>query len=411
MNFLFSLLVALLVFDFLLDTLADLANLKAVRPELPPEFQGAYDAKKYAESQRYLQANTRFGLIQGLFSLLTTLGFLFWGGFNHLDLWVRGFGVGEIASGLVFIGALMLMSGLAGLPFSIYRTFVIEEKFGFNRTTARVFLLDLVKALVLGMLLGGGVLALILWFFTSAGSFAWAFAWGAVVALQVLLQFLAPAILMPLFNKFEPLPAGELKQAIEKLADKLGFQLNGLFTMDGSKRSSKANAFFTGFGKFRRIVLFDTLVEKHSVPELVGVLAPEIGHSRLQPFHRMFVLSVVSTGLLFFFLSRLIDNENLFQAMGMEAKSLYASLVFAALFFSPVNRFFSIVFHYLSRKHEFEADAFAAKESGDPRALAEALKKLSVENLSNLTPHPWKVWLDYTHPPVIERLRALVSQK
>jgi STE24 endopeptidase len=409
MNEIFYLLVALLIFDFLLDTVVDLVNLRAVQPGLPPEFVGVYDAKKYAESQRYLVVNTKFGLVQSSFSLLTTLAFIFLGGFNHLDIWVRSFGFGEIYSGLAFMGSLMVMSGVAGLPFSIYRTFVIEEKFGFNRTTVQTFLLDLIKGIILGAILGGGILALVLWFFASAGSLAWVYAWVAILVLQLLLQFLAPAFLMPLFNKFEPLPPGELKDAIEALAKKLGFQLNGLFTMDGSKRSAKANAFFTGFGRFRRIVLFDTLVAKHSVPELVGVLAHEIGHYRLKHIHRMFILSVASTGLLFFFLSQVMGSPKLFEAMGMESMSLYAGLIFAALFFSPVNRVFSLLFHYFSRKHEFEADAFAAKESGDASALSEALKKLSVENLSNLHPHRWKVWLDYTHPPVLERLRALAK--
>lgn len=410
MNEFLLLIVIFLIADFALDTLVDLLNLRALSTELPAEFRGFYDEEKYRKSQEYLRANTRYHLVEGGAVLVATLAFIALEGFRAVDAWARGFGFGEIATGLVFIGALGLFSSALHLPFSIYHTFVIEERFGFNRTTARTFLGDLVKGLVLSVVIGGPILALVLWFFETTGERAWLYAWGGMLAVQLVLMFLAPAVLMPLFNKFEPLAEGELKREIEAFAKRLDFHVSGLYTMDGSKRSAKANAFFTGFGKFRRIVLFDTLIAKHSVPELVSVLAHEIGHFRLRHIHKMFAFSAFSTGLLFGFLSLLIENEELFAAFSMEETSVYASLVFAALLFSPAGKIIGVLGNILSRRHEYEADAFAARTYGEPETLVTALKRLSVENLANLNPHPWKVFLEYSHPPVQMRICALRNE-
>lgn len=407
MNPYLLLIIAILFAEYALDNLVNILNLRALSTKLPEEFRGVYDDEKYSKSQEYLRANTHFHLFSEGVRFAATLAFLFAGGFALLDQLVRSFGFGEIASGLCYIGSLILLTSLLGLPFSLYHTFVIEQRFGFNRTTWKTFCLDLLKALVLGALIGGGVLALVLWFFEVAGAHAWIYAWAGLMVIQIILLFLAPAFLMPLFNKFDPLPDGELKQAIEAFAKKLDFRVSGLFTMDGSKRSSKANAYFTGFGKFRRIVLFDTLIANHSVEELVAVLAHEIGHYKLRHILKMLLFSALSTGLMFYFLSLLVGNEGLFAAFGMGHISVYASLVFVGMLFSPVSKLFSILSQTLSRKHEFEADAFAAEFYGKPELLVSALKKLSVENLSNLSPHPWKVFLEYSHPPVLERIQAL----
>jgi STE24 endopeptidase len=265
----------------------------------------------------------------------------------------------------------------------------------------------MLKGLVLGAALGGPILAAVIGFFLKSGSSGWLYAWIAFTVIQLLLTFLAPAVIMPLFNKFDPLPEGELKAEIERFAHKNEFALQGIFRMDSSKRSTKSNAFFTGFGRFRRLVLFDTLIEKHSRDELVAVLAHEIGHFKRKHIQKTIALSIVTTGVMFYVLGLFLNNPSLFAAFGMSQVSVYASLVFVAFLFSPVMRFLSIFTHLLSRKHEFEADEYAVETYGKPDELISALKKLSIDNMSNLTPHPLKVMLDYTHPPILQRIKAL----
>ena len=267
------------------------------------------------------------------------------------------------------------------------------------------------KGTVLMILIGAPIFAGIVWFFQSAGSNAWLYSWIAFTALQLLLTFLAPAVIMPLFNKFDPLPEGDLKEEIQNFAHKQNFALQGIFRMDSSKRSTKSNAFFTGFGRFRRLVLFDTLIEKQSRDELVAVLAHEIGHFKRKHIQKSILLSIVTSGVMFYVLGRFLGNPELFAAFGMENVSVYASLVFVAFLFSPVMRFLSVFTHLLSRKHEFEADEYAVRTYGKPEELISALKKLSIDNMSNLKPHPLKVLLDYTHPPILQRIAALRELK
>jgi STE24 endopeptidase len=400
-------ILALIAVSYALDMIADGLNTSQMSPELPEEFRGIYDAEKYGTAIRYQKDSFRFEAVTKTFWLIVGTAFILIGGFQMADLFARSFNFGEIGTGLIFIGSLSLLRTIVGMPFSIYDTFVLEQKYGFNRTTPKVFIADLFKGLLLSAVLGGPILAAVIWFFVKSGSSGWLYAWIAFSVIQLFLMFLAPAVIMPLFNKFDPLPEGELKEEIERFAQKQNFKLQGIFKMDSSRRSTKSNAFFTGFGKFRRLVLFDTLIEKHSRDELVAVLAHEIGHFKRKHIQKMIVLSIVTTGVMFFVLGLFLNNPELFAAFGMNHLSVYASLVFVAFLFSPVMRFLSVFTHLLSRKHEFEADQYAVETYGKSDELISALKKLSIDNMSNLTPHPLKVMLDYTHPPILQRIEAL----
>lgn len=397
-----------LVVTAVIRTVVDLLNLKhAQRASVPEEFRDQVDEAKFRQAQEYLAAQTRFSLVSRWAWLAVSLPFLLLGGYGFVDEGARALGFGTIATGLLYFLFLGILGEIVELPFSWYHTFRLEERFGFNRSTPRVFVMDHVKGWVLGLLVGGPILAAILWFFATTGDRAWILAWGFLAVTQIVLAFLAPALIMPLFNRFDPLPEGELRTEIERYARQENVHLRGIFTMDGSKRSSKANAFFTGFGKFRRIVLFDTLVATHPTPELVAVLAHEIGHFKLGHIVKQIALSLFTSLLLFWVLSLVLRAESLQAALGFREASLHAGFTVAMLLYSPLSLFASLWGNALSRRYEYQADAFAARTTGKPEALAEALKRLSVSNLSNLAPHPWKVRLEYSHPPVTDRIRAL----
>lgn len=396
-----------LLFTFLLKVAADLLNLRVSGSDLPPEFEGVYEQEDYRKSQKYLQVTTRFSLVAAAFDLSLLLAFWFGGGFELLDRFLRGFGFGDILTGVFYIAALMALQYIAALPFSIYRTFVIEGRFGFNRTTPAVFAGDMLKSLLLALLVGVPVITLLLSFFMFVGVSAWLWAWGAFVLFSLLLQYVAPTLIMPLFNRFEPLGEGPLKAAIIGYAAKTGFPLSGIFVIDGSKRSSKANAFFTGFGRRKRIALFDTLIANHTVDELVAVLAHETGHFRKRHILINMVLGMLNLGIMFYLLSVFMNNRQLFDAFFMSEVSVYGSLVFFMLLYTPAEFLLSILLQQLSRRHEYEADAYAVATVDHKEALADALKKLSRSNLSNLTPHPFYVFLNYSHPPVLDRIRRI----
>lgn len=411
MNIYTIIILAAFTVDFILDIISNYLNLKSLSTELPEEFNEVYDPETYAKSQEYTRVRTKFGFVTGTFDLALVLGFWFSGGFNWLDQIVRAWGYGELATGLIYIGILVLAKSLISLPFSIYSTFVIEERFGFNKTTPKTFVLDLVKGLALSLVIGTPLLAGILWFFMYAGDLAWLYAWGVVTLFTLIMQYIAPRWIMPIFNKFEPLEEGELRTAIEEYAEKVNFPLQGLFVMDGSKRSSKSNAFFTGFGKNKRIALFDTLIEKHSVPELVAVLAHEIGHYKKKHIVKGMVTSIIQTGVVFYLLSVFLQAEGLFDAFYMEQMSVYAGLIFFGMLYAPIDMILSVFMQIMSRKHEYEADAFAAETTGRPEDMIATLRKLSKDNLSNLTPHPFYVFLNYSHPPVLQRIRAIQKNR
>ncbi len=398
-----------LLFESILNFAANALNLGALDPNLPGEFQDTYDAERYRRSQEYTRERTRFGMVHQVFDLAVLLIFWGLGGFAWLDGEVRELGWSQPTSGLAFIGALLLAKTLLDLPFRWHSTFGIEERFGFNKTTPKTFWADLVKGLLLTALIGGMLLWVVLWFFETTGDYAWVWCWLVTTVFTVLLQFLAPTWIMPLFNKFQPLEDGELRQAVLGYADKVRFPLEGMFVIDGSRRSTKSNAFFTGFGKHKRVALFDTLIEKHSTDELVAIVAHEIGHFKLRHILKGMLLGIVQTGIVFFLLSVFLKAEGLFTAFGIEKPSIYAGLVFFLLLYSPLDLVLSFFMQAFSRKNEFEADRFARETTGSGEELAAALKQLSADSLSNLTPHPLYVLLNYSHPPVLQRIEALRS--
>jgi STE24 endopeptidase len=400
-------ILAILIGTYLIELVVALLNLRSLRPELPAEFVDCYDAGEYARSQKYTKESTGFSQVQATVSLILTLIFILAGGFNFIDGVARGFGFSSITTGLIFTGLLAFISVFLNLPFSIYSTFVIEQRFGFNTTTVATFIADSLKALFLSVVLGAPLLAGILWFFETSGSAAWLYCWLASVVFVLVLQFLAPVLIMPLFNKFTPLSEGELKEAITNYAAQQKFAVQGIYTMDGSKRSTRANAFFTGFGRYRRIVFFDTLVNKMSANEIVAILAHEMGHYKLKHIFSMMALSIVQMGCMFFILSLFLENPGLFAAFGMEHLSIYAGLIFFGFLYSPISTLVGIGFNAFSRRNEYQADQFASRTGPGGEALINALKKLSVSNLANLTPHPLNVFLNYSHPPILTRILAL----
>jgi STE24 endopeptidase len=400
-------ILAALLIDAVVSVAADFLNLKSVRTRLPKAFEGLYDPQRYTAAQRYLRVNTRFGWVTAAVNLAVLLLFWFSGGFQWLDAWVRGLGHGDIVNGLLYIGILVACKALIELPFGIYATFGIEARFGFNQTTWKTYLSDRIKGALLAILLGGPLLALILAFFLHAGPLAWFYCWAATVGFMLLMQYIAPTWIMPLFNRFEPLEEGALNDAIMAYARSIDFALDRIFVMDGSKRSSKSNAFFTGFGRHRRIVLFDTLVEKHTTEELVAVLAHEMGHYKKKHIIKNLLVGIVQAGVMFFILSLFISYPGLFAAFHVQEVSVYAGLIFFGLLYAPLDGLTGIALQALSRKHEYEADRFAVQTSQNGPALITALKKLTVDNLSNLQPHPFYVFLNYSHPPILNRIQAI----
>ena len=407
MNVYAVLILAALLAEYLLNVVSDLLTLRHLTPELPDEFADTFDKDEYERAQEYTRVRTRFGLVSSTFGLAVLLAFWFAGGFEGLDTVVRGWGFGPLVTGLLYVGLLVLGRSALSLPFSIYSTFVIEERFGFNETTPSTFALDLAKSLGLGVAIGGPLLAAILWFFRATGPYGWVYAWIVVTGVMLLLQFFAPRYLMPLFNDFEPLEAGDLRDAILSYADTVDFPVDEVYVMDGSRRSNKANAFFTGFGANRRIVLFDTLVEQLEVDELLAVVAHEMGHYKLNHIPQRIGLSVVQTGVLFLLLSVVLEVDGLFAAFYVDQPAVYTGLLFFGLLYSPVDLLLSIPLNAWSRRHEFQADRFAVDTTGRSDPLVGGLKQLAETNLSNLTPHPLTVALDYSHPPLHERIDAI----
>lgn len=407
MNVIAIVILVTIVSDLVLNGWADYLNLRKIRPALPEAFQDLHDPESYRQSQEYLKVNTRFGWLVSAINLLLILAVWFGKGFPLLDQWVRSFSFGPVVTGLFFMGILIFLRSLLNFPFNIYATFVIEERFGFNNTTLRTFLLDRVKGMVLAIILGIPLISGILGFFEYAGDNAWWYCWISVTGFMFVMQLVAPTWIMPLFNKFNPIEDGELKHAIMSYAESIKFPLENVYIMDGSKRSRKANAFFTGFGKNRRIVLFDTLVSQHTVEELVAVLAHEMAHYKKNHIPKMLALSVIQAGVIFFLISFFISYQGLFDAFYMPHQSVYAGLIFFGMLYAPVDLFVGIFMQYYSRKNEYEADRFAVETTGKSTPLADSLKKLSVSNLSNLTPHPFYVVLNYSHPPLLSRLKAI----
>jgi len=392
---------------YLLDTLANRLNLRALKPEIPTEFEGIYDRDEYRRFLNYTAATARFERIGATWDLVILLVFWLVGGFDWVDRIARSVHGGFITTGLLYLGALYFGKWLLNLPFEVYDTFRIEERFGFNKTTPAIFAGDQVKSLLLSALLGGALLALILGILQHGGSAAWLYAWAAASVLLVAMVYAAPALILPLFNKMTPLEDGELRQAIMACASRLGFPLTEISVMDGSRRSTKANAFFTGMGRTKRVVLFDTLIKNHTTDELVAVLAHEIGHYKLRHIIKHIAGAIVNIGIFLFLAQWIIHRHGLYAAFGVAHPSIYVGLALFLVIYGPLSRILGILRGAQSRKHEFAADRFAAENTGLPHALGDALKKLSRNNLGNLSPHPLHVILYHSHPPVLARVREL----
>jgi STE24 endopeptidase len=411
MNPFFLIIFFALLIEYAIGVAANLLNLKSLRSELPPAVEDVYQSEDYRRSQEYIRTNTRFDFVTSTFSLVVLLSFWFSGGFNYLDQAVRSWGFVPILNGLFYIGILLIGYSLLMLPLDIYRTFVIEERFGFNRTTPRTFLVDKIKGLGLAVLLGAPLLSGILAIFEYAGYHAWIYCWIIFTVFSLILQYVAPTWIMPLFNKFTPLESGELKEAIINYAHSVDFPVKNVFVVDGSKRSSKSNAFFTGFGRNKRIALFDTLIRKHTVPELIAVLAHEIGHHKKKHILQGTVVNILHAGLLFFVLSIFLGSPGLYEAFYMEQQSVYSGILLFGLLYTPLEMVLSVLMHVLSRKNEYEADRFAVETIQHPQHLIGALKRLHAGNLSNLMPHPFYVFLNYSHPPLLQRIRAILRHE
>ncbi|MFC2039050.1 M48 family metallopeptidase [Chloroflexota bacterium] len=407
MNVYFWIIIFALLLNYLLDTVSNILNLRALKNEPPVGLEEIYQPDDYRKSQAYTRARTRFGFFVGSADLIILLVFWFTGGFNILDTIVRSWGFGFIFNGLLYTGIIVIGYELITLPFGIYSTFVIEEKFGFNKTTPRLFTTDRLKSFVIMLLLGGPLMAGILALFEYAGNLAWPYCWLVSIIYMVVMQFVAPVWIMPLFNKFTPMESGELMDAIQDYSRSAGYETSRVFVMDGSKRSTKSNAFFTGYGRTKRIALFDTLITNHTVPELVAIIAHEIGHYKKKHIIQGMVISLAHMGLIFYLLSVFLGSPGLYRAFYVEQASIYTGLMFAGMLLVPLETLLSIGMNVLSRKNEYQADRFAAETVDEPSSITGALKKLSTDNLSNLTPHPLYVYINYSHPTLLQRIQAV----
>ncbi len=400
------LLLAILSFDFIFNKILEYLNIKSMKEELPDEVRDIYDEEKYKKSIAYAKANNKFGLLTSSFSFVISFILLATGFFGWFDGKVQEFISTEEFISLAFFGLLFLASDIVNIPFQLYDTFVIEEKFGFNKTTPKTFVLDKLKGYMLAAIIGGLILYILLKLINIFGTDFWIYFWIVISAFILFMNMFYTTLILPLFNKLTPLEEGELKSSIEAYSKKVKFPLDNIFVIDGSKRSAKSNAFFSGIGKKKKIVLYDTLIEKHSREELVAVLAHEVGHFKKKHIITGYLLSILQTGLTLFIMSLIIFSPAMSQALGGSQMAIHLNLLAFGILYSPISHFLGIFMNILSRKNEFEADAYA-KETYDGSFLQLALKKLSVDNLSNLFPHPAYVFINYSHPPLLKRLAAM----
>jgi STE24 endopeptidase len=403
----YLIIIGALILEYILSTVSSVLNMNSITEDVPDGFQGHYDEEKYAKSQAYLKDNTRFGLLSSTFSLGLMLIVIHTGLFGILDHIVRAQTVHPILAGLLFFGIIFIINDMINLPFSLYGTFVIEEKYGFNKTTAKTFMLDKLKGYALTVILGSVVIGPILYFFNTYGENGWWIAWGLITAFMIAVQPLFVHVIAPMFNKFTPLEEGELRTTIESFAEKVNFPIARIDMMDGSRRSAHSNAYFSGFGKWRRIALFDTLLEKHSTEEIVSVVAHEVGHYKKKHIIFGTILGIIETGIMLFIFNLLMNDPALFAVFGVENVSVYGGLIFFGMLYSPVSLVTSIFTTALSRKNEYEADTYSLENTQNKEALVSMLKGLAANNLSHLTPHPLMVFLSYSHPPIMDRIAAV----
>ena len=403
----YLIIISAIIVEYLLSSLSSILDIKNISPNIPSDFEKAYDQEKYTKSQDYLRVRTRFGIFSSTFSLFLILVVIHSGVFGLLDQYVVSHTENYILQGLMFIGIIYFFQDVISLPFSIYNTFVIEEKFGFNKTTPSLFIIDKIKGYFIFIVVGSLIITPVLYFFNVYADTGWLIAWSILTLFMIAIQPLFVHVIAPMFNKFTPLEEGELRFAIEKYVNKVDFPLARIDIMDGSKRSAHSNAYFSGFGKSRRIAIFDTLVDKHSTEEIVSVVAHEVGHYKLK--HILFgtIIGIVETGIMLFAFNLIMNDISLFHVFGVNNLSVHAGIVFFSMLYAPVSMVTSIISSYISRKNEFEADKYSLDTTNNSEALISMLIGLSANNLSHLTPHPLKVFLSYSHPPVIDRIKAV----
>ena len=405
---LFWIIIGILVVDFIFEKYLSYLNTTTMSDTIPGEVKGIYDEEKYKKQQAYQRENHRFGILTSSFSMTITLAMFLFYGFALVDGWAWSFTGNAILAALIFFGIIMFASDIINIPFEIYDTFKIEEKYGFNKTTPKTFVFDKIKGWLVSALIGGGLLALVIFIYQLTGKMFWICAWAVVSAFSIFMAMFYSNLIVPLFNKQTPLDEGELRDAISAFARKVGFKLDNIFVINGSKRSTKANAYFTGLGAKKRIVLYDTLINDLETEELVAVLAHEIGHNKKKHVVQGLLIGLVQIAIVLFVFGLLINNPNLSGALGVDKPNFHIGLVAFGVLYSPISFFTGIFMNILSRKNEYQADRFAA-ENYKPKALASALKKLSVNNLSNLTPHKAFVFFHYSHPTLLQRLAFLKS--
>ncbi len=413
-------ILAILVFEYILERILDYLNSTYWSDHLPKELIGIYDEEKYRKSMVYEKQKQKFGLVVNTLTFLAMVVVLTLGGFGWLDHFIRNYTENPFLMALLFFGLLGLVSSILSTPFEIYHVFVLEEKFGFNRTTPKTFILDKIKGLILGAIIGGVLLSLIIYIYLSTGNYFWIIAWVVIACFMIFMNMFYSNLIVPLFNKQKPLEPGILRDAIEAFAIKVGFKLKNIYVIDGSKRSKRANAYFTGLGMKKRIVLYDTLINDHTTEELVAVLAHEIGHYKKKHTTLSIILSLLQTGLMLFILSLFIRRDSPlsqllcqslsgFAGIGIK-QSFHLGILAFGLLYSPLSLILGILLNMLSRANEYQADRYAGLKY-NPESLQDALKKLSVNNLSNLRPHPVYVFFYYSHPSLLQRLSALETLK
>jgi len=405
-NTVFVLLIGVLVFGYVLERILDKLNLSHTLPVLPEELADIFDPEEYHKSQMYKRDNIRFSFFTSSMGLLVMLLLFYMGGFGWYDGLIAGITSHYIVHVLIFFGTFALLSDILTTPFDLYNTFVLEERYGFNRTTVRTYILDKIKGWLIGALLGGGLLALITWIYMLTGKWFWLIALGLVTLVSLFLMMFYSNLIVPLFNKQTPLEQGSLRGKIEEFAVKAGFRLDNIYIMDGSKRSSKANAYFTGLGPKKRIVLFDTLIEDLEEEEIVAVLAHEVGHYKKKHSTTGLILATLQSAIMFYLFSLFVGVDSFAVALGGAEASFHLGLVAFGVLYSPISMLTGLGTNALSRHNEFQADNFA-KEKYNSDSLVSSLKKLSKNNLSNLTPHPVYVFFHYSHPPLLQRIRFL----
>ncbi len=406
---LFYIIIAIIIIDFIVDKILDALNARHFNDPIPGELADVYDSTEYEKSQRYKKERFRFGLLTSTFSVLLTLGFIIFDGFALVDQFARSFSDNSILVALIFFGVIMLGSDILMTPFSWYSTFVIEEKYGFNKTTKKTFLLDKLKGLAMTAIMGGGILALIVWFYQVAGDNFWWYAWILIAIFSVFMNMFYAKLIVPLFNKQTPLEEGSLRAKIEDYAKSVGFKLDNIFVIDGSKRSTKANAYFSGFGSEKRITLYDTLVNDLEEEEIVAVLAHEVGHYKKNHIIVNLVVSILTTGFTLWLLSLFVSNPILSEALGVATPGFHIGLVAFGILYSPISEITGLIMNYISRKFEYQADNYA-KHTYNAESLVSSLKKLSRNTLSNLTPHKAYIFVHYSHPSLLQRYRNLMGR-